>query len=129
MLNRSPIPPIYSLLLLVMIHAFVCALTLLIAISLATFVSPVAWCAAACTVALIYTVFLCFQKAAHELAKPFQGKLQVPLRMYEAASLHNIYSLLQPITQADLDAAAAAAPGPILPAAPGGGAFEGVKLQ
>ena len=57
---------------------------------------------AVCPAARARQVLYTFYKAAKELAKPFCGKLQIPLRMYEAALLHDVYCTLQPITAADL---------------------------
>lgn len=101
-MSLMPVPPIYTVLLQAMITSFTFSLALLTALSLSQWQSLFAWGLSAATVGLIHTVLYTFYKAARELAKPFCGKLQIPLRMYEAALLHDVYCTLQPITDADL---------------------------
>mmetsp|Transcript_8716 Transcript_8716/g.27447 ORF Transcript_8716/g.27447 Transcript_8716/m.27447 type:complete len:198 (+) Transcript_8716:190-783(+) len=101
-MSLMPVPPIYTVLLQAMITSFTVSLALLTALSLSQWQSLFAWGLSAATVGLIHTVLYTFYKAAKELAKPFCGKLQIPLRMYEAALLHDVYCTLQPITAADL---------------------------
>jgi hypothetical protein len=100
-LATTPVPPIYTYMLVMMIMSFSLSLSLLTALSLSQWTSPGAWVLSSLTVGIIHVVLYTFYLAALELAEPFTGKLQVPLRMYEAALLHDVFCALQPITEAD----------------------------
>jgi predicted membrane chloride channel (bestrophin family) len=101
-LSATPVPPLYTVLLAFMIHAFTAALSLLTGLSLVKHRNIAAWIFASATVGLIYLVFSLFYLAAKELAEPFRGRLQVPMRMYEAALLHDIYTLLEPFASEEV---------------------------
>lgn len=107
-MSLMPVPPIYTWLLQAMIFSFTASLALLTALSLSQWQSPLAWALSASTVGLIHGVLYTFYKAAMELAKPFRGKLQVPLRMYEAALLHDVYVTLKPLGGAVIPASQSA---------------------
>jgi len=102
MMSGSPVPPIYTIMLTAMIHAFTGAMALLTGLSLANWTSPIAWLLSAGTVALIHTTLHTFYLAARELAMPFKDKLMIPVRKYEAALIHDVYNTLNAVTEEDV---------------------------